>query len=346
MLDDTNVLRQRDPSQILEHVSELFKDTQWTPVLENTEHDDREILNVVIAGMGGSALAADILSAVVRSWLGVPIEVIKGYDLPGYAWQNTLVIASSHSGNTEETLSCYQQARDRGCQLAVLTSGGKILSRAREHAVMTAVIPAGGQPRMATIKHLKALLALFESFRLLDSTLSDKVAASHDWLRDESQLWHPAVPVHENYAKQIALQSVGKTPVIYGGPLTAPLAYKWKISWNENAKNIAFCNQFPEMNHNEFIGWSSHPIDKPFVVFDLRSDLEPVRITERMELTDRLLSGKRPKAIVVELAGDTSVAQCLWACILADAASCYTAILNGVNPGPVELVERFKSELS
>src|SRR5690606_4113263 len=150
MLDDTNVLRQRDPSQILEHVSELFKDTQWTPVLENTEHDDREILNVVIAGMGGSALAADILSAVVRSWLGVPIEVIKGYDLPGYAWQNTLVIASSHSGNTEETLSCYQQARDRGCQLAVLTSGGKILSQAREHAVMTAVITAGGQPRMAT----------------------------------------------------------------------------------------------------------------------------------------------------------------------------------------------------
>lgn len=346
MLDDTNVLRQRDPSRVLEHICELYIDTLWQPETENIEHDGRELRNVVIAGMGGSALAADILSGVIKQWFGLPVEVVKGYDLPGYAWQNTLVIASSHSGNTEETLSCYDQARERGCQMAVMSTGGKLLELAREHQVMSVVVPSGGQPRMATIKHLKGLLWIFENYKLIDGTLTRDIEAAHDWLREESGRWHPAVPIHENYAKQLALMAVGKTPIIYGTSLTSALAYKWKISWNENAKNTAYSNFFPEMNHNEFIGWSSHPIEKPFAIFDLRSDHDKDRNIERMELTDRLLSGKRPKATVIELAGSTMIAQCLWACVLADMTSCYTAVLNGVNPEPVELVEKFKKELS
>lgn len=346
MLDDTNVLRQRDPSRVLERISELYLDTRWEPVVENPDHDDREINNVVIAGMGGSALAADILVAACKSELTVPVEVVKDYNLPGYAGYNTLVIASSQSGNTEETLSCHQQAQDRGCQVVVLTTGGKLLDAARDHDVMSVIIPQGGQPRMATIKHMRGLLEIFRSYHLLDRVFNDDVAAVHDWLRDESQRWHPDVPTHENYAKQLALMAVGKTPVIYGGPMTSALAYKWKISWNENAKNIAFCGRFPEMNHNEFIGWSSHPIDKPFAVFDLRSSYDSARIRERMELTDRLLSGMRPRVTDIELAGDTLAAQSLWACVLADMVSSYAAVLNGVNPEPVELVERFKQELS
>ncbi len=346
MLDDTNVLRQRDPGHVLEHVSKLYADTRWQPALEQTDHDDRELKNIVIAGMGGSALAANILITLLKSWFGIPIEIRRDYELPGYAWQNTLVIATSHSGNTEETLACYAQARERGCEVAVLGVGGSLLEQAADHGTMIARIPDGGQPRMATIKHLKALLAIFQTYGLIDSTLTDEIEAVHDWLLDETAQWHPDVPVHENYAKQLALLAVGKTPVIYGGSLTAPLAYKWKISFNENAKNTAFCNQYPEFNHNEFIGWSSHPVEKPFAVFDIRSDHDRERIHERMELSDRLLSGLRPKATVVHLAGDTLMAQTLWGCILADAVSCYTAVLNNVNPEPVELVERLKKELS
>ena len=155
-----------------------------------------------------------------------------------------------------------------------------------------------------------------------------------------------ALGIHENYAKQLALIAVGKTPVIYAGSLMFPAAYKWKISWNENAKNVAFCDEIPEFNHNEFIGWTSHPIEKPFVIFDLLSSLEHPRILKRFEITDRLLSGMRPKANAVQLKGDSVIKQLLWASILADFVSIYVAILNGVNPTPVDLVEKLKHELA
>lgn len=346
MLDDMNVLKQRDPSAVLETAANIANDAAWQPQLQRTDHDNRSLTSVIIAGMGGSALAADLLAVLLREQLHVPLVVTKGYQLPKFAGENTLVIASSQSGNTEETLACYDEAMSRGCQVATLTTGGALLERATNDNVLTAVIPAGGQPRMATIKHLKALLAILQQFGLIDETLTSDIEASHDWLTKQASAWRREVPVHDNYAKQLALETAGKTPVIYGGPLTAPIAYKWKISWNENAKNTAFWNQYPEFNHNEFIGWASHPVDKPFAVIDLVSSHEQDRIIERMKLSERLLSGKRPKTHTVELPGDTVVAQMLWGCVLADMASCYAAILNQVDPEPVELVERLKQELS
>jgi glucose/mannose-6-phosphate isomerase len=128
--------------------------------------------------------------------------------------------------------------------------------------------------------------------------------------------------------------------------LTGPAAYKWKISWNENAKNVAFCGVYPEVNHNEFIGWASHPVEKPFAVFDLVSSFEHPRILKRFEISDRLLSGRRPKATPIQLAGDTPLRQLLWACIFADFASIYVAVLNNVDPTPVDLVEKLKKELA
>ena len=346
MLDDRNVLKQRDPSGTLDLITNLYQALVWQPELQSSEHDGREITGVLVAGMGGSALAAELIRPVALREFSVPFEIMKGYELPRYASANTLVFLVSHSGNTEETLDCYRQARERGCQLAVIASGGKLGERAAADNVVHALVPSGAQPRMSIFHHLRAMLRLLEYFGVCSGRYASDLEEASDWLRDESVRWHPEVPVQDNYAKQLALVAVGKTPVIYGGPLTAPFAYKWKISWNENAKNVAFCSQYPEFNHNEFIGWSSHPIEKPFVVFDLRSHLERPRIIERMELSDRLLSGLRPKAQVVNLAGENYWRQAVWACTLADATSCYVAILNGVNPAPVELVEKFKKELS
>ena len=124
------------------------------------------------------------------------------------------------------------------------------------------------------------------------------------------------------------------------------VAYKWKISWNENAKNVAFWNVLPEFNHNEFMGWTSHPVEKPYVVFDLRSSFDYPKITKSFEISDRLLSGKRPKANVIELQGESVIAQMLWASIFADFVSIYLAILNGVDPSKVELIEKLKQELA
>ncbi len=127
--------------------------------------------------------------------------------------------------------------------------------------------------------------------------------------------------------------------------MTAPVAYKWKISWNENAKNVAFWNEFPEFNHNEFLGWTSHPVEKPFAVFDIISNFEHPQIIKRFDVSDRLLSGLRPKSTVVNLKGDSLIKQLLWGSILADYVSIYLAILNGVDPVPVVLIEKLKKEL-
>lgn len=346
MLDDINVIKQYDPGDVLSGVLNIPEQAHYEVVVHEGSNQRRDFKNIVIAGMGGSALAADMVRVLTAGWLHLPLEVVKGYDLPGFVGEETLVIAVSHSGNTEETLSCYQQALDKKSCLAVMSTGGELIKRANNDNITYAQIPAGTQPRMSTIYHLRGLLKLLHNFWVIDGDLYNQVADSADWLEGEISHWTPAVPEKNNLAKQIAKMTIGKTLVIFGGELTWPLAYKWKISWNESAKNLAFSNQYPEFNHNEFIGWSSHPVEKPFTVFDIRSNLERARIRERMELSDRLLSGKRPKAHVLELQGRTLMQQLLWGLVLADAASIYTAILNGVNPGPVHLIEKLKAELS
>lgn len=346
MLDDQNVLNQRDHDGALEVAAALFTQSTYNPELKDAAHDGRAITAIVIAGMGGSALAADMAKVLLQNSLRIPLEVVKGYELPAYVSPSTLVIASSHSGNTEETVACLEEAIIRGAQIAVTATGGKLQDIAADHDIMFAPMPHDTQPRMAVIYNLRCMLRILEAFSLIDSSLNDEIAASSAWLQAESDRWNRTVPTSLNYAKQLALIAVGKTPVFYGGPLTAPIAYKWKISWNENAKNVAFWNQYSEFNHNEFLGWTSHPIEKPFVIFDLVSELENPRILKRFALSDRLLSGRRPKANIIPLEGDTLVTQMLRAAILADFVSIYVAILNGVNPTEVELIEKFKKQLA
>lgn len=345
MLDDQNVLGQRDPDGALDIAAHQFEQASRSVEVRTPDHDDRALTAVVVSGMGGSALAALLLKSWLKNELTVPFEVVRHYDLPASVDERTLVIASSYSGNTEETLSAFDQARERGAQVAVISSGGQLLERAVSTQVAHIALQPGLQPRMATIDNLTALLAVLANFGLVDPHRLTEVQSLAGWLEEESRSWHSDESVTTNYAKQLALEAVGKTPVFYGGGVTNSLAYKWKISWNENAKNVAFWNEYPEFNHNEFIGWTSHPIEKPFAVFDLLSSFEHPQVTKRFEISDRLLSGKRPKATQIHLRGDSVIAQLLWGCILADFVSIYVAILNGVNPTPVALIEKLKLEL-
>lgn len=346
MLDDINILNQRDPGRVLAKADDLYIQVDEAMTVEPVATKGADIRNIIIAGMGGSSLAADTLKALMYDRLDMPYEVVKDYNLPAYTGEHTLVIVSSHSGNTEEAVSCYKQAIERGCQVGAIASGGQLLDLAHEAKVPFVAMRGDTQPRMAMIMNLRAMLLMLGSFGFNTHDLCEEMAESREWLRTETESWSRESSTDSNYAKQLALLSVGKTPVFYGGPLTAAIAYKWKISWNENAKNLSFCNQYPEFSHNEFIGWSSHPVEKPFVVFDIISDHESIRIIERMELSDRLLSGMRPKAHQIRLQGATLMQQLLWGSVLADYVSIYVALLNGVNPEPVELIEKFKQQLS
>ena len=343
-LDNENILAQRDPEGALKVASEQFSQASFDAVVENKENDGREITSIVVTGMGGSALAALVAKVWLKNDIIIPFEIIRGYDLPAYVNEHTLVIASSYSGNTEETVSALGQAGDKGSQIGVIASAGKLIEIAADKSIAHVQLPTGLQPRMAVIYNLRALLALFENFGVVQNKLQE-IEELSQWLGAQTAAWAPTIPTTENYAKQLATQAVGKTPVFYGGALTAPVAYKWKISFNENAKNVAFWNEYPEFNHNEFLGWTSHPVEKPFAVFDLVSSFEHPQILKRFEISDRLLSGLRPKATVIPLVGDSPIAQLLWASILADYVSIYVAVLNGVDPTPVELIEKFKKEL-
>jgi len=345
VLDDKNVLKQRDPKDALAVAAEEWFQIKYEPEIIDRAHDGRELTKVIVAGMGGSALAGLFAKTWLSKQLKVPFEVVREYELPAYVDRQTLVIAISYSGNTEETLGCLQQARERQAQVGILAAGGHLREFAEHQSIAHVVLPDGVPQRMAMFYMLKGLLGLLVNFDLVAGSILKEVANTAEWLQTETATWLPTVTTDKNEAKQLALLAVGKTPIIYGGALTAPVAYKWKISWNENAKNIAFWNEYPEFNHDEFMGWASHPVDKPFVIFDLVSNFEHPQILKRFQLSDRLLSGKRPKSNVVNLKGDTLLKQLLWGCVLADFVSIYVAIINGVDPTPVELIEKLKKEL-
>ncbi|MEX2006704.1 MAG: SIS domain-containing protein [Candidatus Saccharimonadales bacterium] len=344
MLDDLKYIHHRDSLDALG-----VAERQWQQLLlefdtTNYKLKTTNIQNVVYAGMGGSALAAELS----KIWPGcnVPFEIWRQYQLPGYVSKNTLVICASYSGNTEEALSALAEAQERGAQIAIICGGGQLQKIAEEQSLPMLLLPKIAQPRWGVLANFKALLAILVAAGLIDKEAQNQVQLAADFLKKEVGAWLPTVATKENPAKSLAHELAGKSPVIYSGPLLFPAAYKWKINFNENAKNIAWCGQLPEFNHNEFIGWSSHPIQKPYEVIDLRSSFEDQQISKRLVLSDRLLSGKRPAAHVVEAKGDSLLEQLVWAVAYGDFVSIYLALLNGVDPGPVALVEKFKTELT
>ncbi len=347
MLDDLNVLNQRDSEKTLDSSTTQPEQLSTEIKILHTQHDNRTINSVVFVGMGGSALAPEFVQTWCAEQLRIPFEIVRNYQLPAYVNENTLVIVSSCSGNTEVVLQALEFAKETGAQLAAIAGGGALAQLAEEKSIAHIILPPiKVQPRMLTFIQVRALIQILELFGVLDATpLLQELESAQSWLQDNSKGWYKEVPTSDNYAKQIALLAAGKTPIFYGGQLTKSIAYKWKISWNENAKNTAFCNQYPEFNHNEFIGWSSHPIEKPFAVFDVISSLENPRILKRFEISDRLLSGQRPKAVIIKLSGESLLRQLLWGHLLGDFASIYAGILNGVDPGPVPLVTKLKQEL-
>ncbi len=347
MLDDSKVLQQRDSLGALDAAANLYAQAPYSAKILEPEHDNRTISNIVIAGVGNSAVAADIARVLLRRSLPVPLEVVTTYDTPDYVGKNTLLIVIDCSGGIQESLSCINQSLllTQQPQIAIITSGGELQQIAIQHHIMYTLTPANTPHQTSIIYNLVSILTVLRAFAFDTQPLLSEISTSASWLQSESELWLKNTPVKQNYAKQLALIAVGKTPIFYAGPLMAPVACKWKASWNVNAKNMAFYSTYPEHNHADLIGWTSHPVEKPFAVFDLWSGLEHPKVQKSFKLSDKLLSGKRPRATIIQIQGDTLVQQMLWGCILADFVSIYVAILNGVNPTKIELIERFKQDL-
>jgi glucose/mannose-6-phosphate isomerase len=342
MLDDLKMIHERDAQDALG-----VAEKEWQQLGYRYEVDlsrFQNISNVVVAGMGGSALYAVFL----RSWPGtsVPLDIVRDYELPAYVDENTLVISSSYSGNTEETLAALEEAEARRAQIVVIASGGKLADLAKEKDYPLFTIPGGIQPRMCTFYFIAAMVQLLEPLGIVPQGSTAELAAAGEWLKDQTADWRPEVATSKNQAKKLAQEMMGKSVVVYSGPKLFPAANKWKICCNENAKTVAWVNQYPEFNHNEFIGWTSHPVEKPYAVIEIRSNLEHERVQKRFTVSERLLSGKRPAPEIVVPKGESLIQQVLWTANLAEYATLYLALLNGLNPTPVDLVERLKVDLN
>lgn len=348
MLDDENVLKQRDPDGALQVAAAQPNQARHQMTVQKGKIASKPIKNIVIAGMGGSVLAPLLVHTWLAQELKVPLEIINSYTLPKYVDSSTLVIANSYSGNTEETVSVFEAAVEKSALVAVTASGGTLLSEARSRQLCYVEMPRDLPPcmvRMAFIYNFKALTALLAHFDVIGSSKLDEITDAADWLAEESALWQAGISTEKNYAKQLAQASAGKSAIFYGGYLTEPVAYKWKISWNETAKNIAFYSHYPEFDHNEIMSWMAQPVEKPFVIYDIVSQLEHPQILKRFAISSRVLSGFRPESITINLSGDSLLKQLLWGGMLADAASTYMAILNGVNPNNTKLIEELKKQL-
>ena len=346
LLDDSNVIRQRDPEEALGIIAGAATQATWDAKLEQVASGIFMPSKIVLAGMGGSCLGG----LIAKKWLDYqynlaqPFEVVRDYTLPNYVDSDTLVICFSVRGNTEETLASLDDAQIKGAHVAIIAAGGKLLDIARERNLPFVQLAPLSQPRYGVIMHLRAITQILAHYGVAFGAY-DEIATLASDITEAISSVAISVPVTNNPAKQLALHCAGKTPIIYASSLFAPLAYKWKISFNENAKNCAWWDELPEFSHNEFIGWASHPVEKPFAVIDLRSSFDHERTAKRFELTEKLLSGRRPASHEIQLRGDTVLAQMLCSCVLADFASIYLGILNGVDPTPVGLVEELKKEL-
>lgn len=345
MLDDLKFIHEKDAQDALGIAERQPQQLEHIFALDEFEKTPGQIKNIVFGGMGGSALAA----LISQSWPGYAIsfEVSRDYTIPSYVSANTLFIASSYSGNTEETIAAMEEAREKGATIVVIASGGAMQELAKTNGYPFVQLPGGLQPRHAALYSLKALVTVLEKAGLLATEKAEsELHTASEFLKTAVSGWRADVKTADNPAKQLALELAGSSPVIYSGPVLFPAAYKWKISFNENAKNVAWCNEFPEFNHNEFLGWTSHPTEKPYKIIQLVSTFEHERTQKRFMVTNKLLSGRWPHPHLVEAKGDTLLEQLLYIIALGDFVSIYMALLNGLNPSPVELIETFKKELN
>lgn len=302
------------------------------------------IRNIVIAGMGGSALGGEI----VKNWLGhrlsVPLVLTKGYHLPGFVDEHSLVIVSSYSGNTEETLASLDQAEKLNAQIVVMTAGGKLLELAQQKKYLTLKLPRVSQPRFSVLAATRALGCLLGDMSLAgEIDLRRELLEAADFLDQEKSHWS-LDRTRDNQARDIALKLKNLTIIVYAGPALTSSAYKWKININENAKQMAFINAFPELNHNEYQGWI-FPKLKQVQAICLQSSFDFNRVKKRMKVSREILSRYGYEPINVEARGQTLIEQLLWTIMLGDYVSSYLGILNGIDPTPVELVEQLKKKL-
>ena len=309
--------------------------------------DASKISNLLYVGMGGSAIAGDLIKDILFDSLKVPSNVVRGYLAPAYCTENTLTIASSYSGNTEETLSAVQAAAAKGSQVVVVTSGGKIKELAEKNGWSLIIIPQGYQPRQAlgyiffTLYHVLGNTGLISDYQ---KNLGYLIDAAKHWAKIYDYPNSAASVLPFDMANKIR----GRIPIIYSSaPLLRTVGVRWRNQINENAKSMAFSNAFPELNHNEIVGWECETnLGKNFIVILLENEDPHPRIKKRIEITKEIIKKKGVEVIDLYSAGKDPLEKVFSLIVLGDWVSYYLALAYKKDPIEIDNINYLKQEMA
>lgn len=307
----------------------------------------KDYRNVVVSGLGGSAIGGDILRTYAANQASIPVVVNRDYDLPAFVGSQTLVLAVSYSGNTEETISAYQQARQSGADIIVISSGGKLSALAREDGFAVAEVPGGLSPRAATGYLFSPLALILEQLGILSGASAD-LRETQQILSDLRSEINPDIDDDRNLARQLAAAMKNRIPVIWGSSSHSEVAaLRWKAQINENAKAPAYYNIFPELNHNEIVGFEA-PADllTQLVIIILRDPEDHERVKQRMEISKAIIQERVAQVMEVKARGQSFLARFYSLAYIGDYASFYLALEYGINPTPVKVIDYLKAELA
>jgi glucose/mannose-6-phosphate isomerase len=301
--------------------------------------------NVVIAGMGGSAIGGELLKDFTRGDMQVPLEISREYKLPAYADKRSLVILASYSGDTEENLSSLLDALQRKCMVFCVSSGGNLIKYAEKLGLPHLQVQGGMPPRAALPHMLMPLLVCMEKLGFAPDFSADFSEATA-LLEKVSSENAPKVPLSKNFAKNLAVNVNGAIPAVYGFGVYRGVALRFKQQFNENAKVPSKWETFSELNHNETMGWEgARELAKCYAVVFLRDKAEPVEIRSRIETTKALMQPNVPKMFEVWAQGKSSLARMLSTILVGDFTSVYLAMLRNVDPTPVNTVTAMKEKI-
>ncbi len=347
-LDDLSFIKQNDPENMLIQIDGLPDQlaAAWKLGHEHALPNWTSFQRVVISGMGGSAIGADLLATYVQPLCGVPVFVHRDYDLPAFAkGPQTLFIASSHSGNTEETLSGFKLAVENGCRILAVSTGGVLADEATKVGAPVWKFVHAGQPRAAVGFSFGLLLAAFSRLGLV-AEQSPAVEKAVEAMKQQQGSLSAASPVAQNPAKRLAGQLMGRLIVVLGAGVLAPVARRWKGQMNELAKAIAVFEYIPEADHNTLQGldYPEQILSRSMALF-LRAPSDHPRNRARLDLTRQAFMVEGVNTDYVDARGQTPLENLWTALHFGDYVSYYLALANGTDPTPIPNLASFKASL-
>jgi glucose/mannose-6-phosphate isomerase len=347
VIESVEAIKRADPGDMLTKIKDLplqIKDA-WKIVQAATLPPAYgDVRNITVLGMGGSAIGGEFAGALLADELKVPLNVHRDYGIPGYVGRDSLVIASSFSGNTEETLSGFDEAKKRGAKIMAITTGGRLADEAKTLRLPLITFGYHAQPRAALGYSLTLVMGALTKLGLVRDMGKEIDAALADVAKLEERVHEGA---RTNDAKKMAIELVGKIPVIYGAGVMGVMARRVKDQWNENAKNWAHFDVMSELNHNAVVGFAHPPIAKDAqVVLLLRSKRDNPRHKVRFDVTKELLDRVQIPHQDLQFDGGSLLSEVLQMTYFTDYVSFYVALLNGADPSPVTSIDYLKDRLA